>query len=66
MAGEVPAIMLQKMAERAKPKPPATEPNAAKADEDLLRRGLRGRRALQGNYGELGFMAPLGANPQRG
>lgn len=30
-------------------------------DEDALRRGLRGRRALQGAGGELGYAAGLGA-----
>jgi hypothetical protein len=30
-------------------------------DEDMLRRGLRGRRALQGAGGEMGYADALGA-----
>ena len=32
-----------------------------KEEADALRRGLRGRRALQGDGGELGYSAQLGA-----
>jgi hypothetical protein len=64
MGGAVPAMVLEKQAERERPKAAATA-SVARADEDALRRGLRGRRLVQGTYGELGYLAPLGANPAR-
>lgn len=67
MGGAVPAMVVEKQAEERNPKR-ATAPDPAsrmREDEDMLRRGLRGKRALSGAFGELGYLAPLGANPGR-
>ncbi|MCM0018817.1 MAG: hypothetical protein NBV67_02385 [Tagaea sp.] len=69
MGGAVPAIVIEKQfEERASParvKADGADQATRTKELEALRRGLRGRRFLQGDMGELGYLAPLGANPGR-